>query len=231
MHLLKLAHESYEKRIRLCLGPVVIGETGSTLSKEALAYAIKEISWIPAQRLDNKKRVKITLLEQLKACVEDIMEETWDWWPLQARQPPLRPGLCRLWRGSPTDSRHHLDVPEHSQENFRTLFRSAPAFVDPSSLQTSQQDEAVPRGESPRLSLDALSHVSRNIIRIPSLRSVTDALGSCTKAILDGNSPANRAPLPSSGGSSSSSQLQNAPARNSSSSARQQGQLPQSSTG
>lgn len=109
-HLLRAVHEPYEDRIEHTL-------RGVYREFESLFTRLKhmsDLSWVPAHMFTFSTRESIGILDSVKGMIEDYMGETWDWWPLNPRKRPLKPGDVRVnWSTVSALLRYHRAVIRH----------------------------------------------------------------------------------------------------------------------
>ena len=112
--LMAFAHEPYWRRVDKAVGDRAIGDSGKMLHTEDLGLVVEELSWVPVYMFTFTEchSFRLSLVDRLKAFVEDHMDGEGDWSPLSPRVHMLEEGFCRLrWR-SPRGASRHLDVPQ-----------------------------------------------------------------------------------------------------------------------
>lgn len=94
--LAEYTHGPYQQKITAAIGRMVVSEAGVVLDSESVKGYAREISWVPPNKLQVSSYERISVFDNLKGWIEDVMGETWDWWPLRQRKRPLADGLSRL---------------------------------------------------------------------------------------------------------------------------------------
>jgi hypothetical protein len=71
----------------------------ANLSRQELQTFASEIRWLSPADVRFSYQENLTRADRLKACVEDALGESWNWWPLEDRVPSLPSGYTRVrWR-------------------------------------------------------------------------------------------------------------------------------------
>ena len=97
LRLLELVLTPHENRIRDALAPDLISDRGQALDCQAARDMVTELSFVPFNHFRILSHVHLGLLDRIQAGIEDIMEESWHWWPLNPRRHTLLPGYKRLY--------------------------------------------------------------------------------------------------------------------------------------
>lgn len=96
--LVDFVHRPYEGRVLAALGADIISEDGKHLGKEEIKVTARDISWSPVRLVDFSAAIPdgYGLSDYVKGWVEDILGETWNWWPLAQRRRRLNDGFSRV---------------------------------------------------------------------------------------------------------------------------------------
>lgn len=96
LKLLDFVHDPYMGRVLKALGAEATDDTGEPLSTSSLRAVGREISWAPTNVITFQSEENLSTFDQVKAVIEELMEESWNWWPCSARRRPLRDGFIRI---------------------------------------------------------------------------------------------------------------------------------------
>jgi hypothetical protein len=99
--LLNMVHDQYEKRMMSALSCDLTDMHGKNITSPT--KLIREMSWVPVHLFGFPDDRSLTVVDQAKGYVEEIMDESWNWSPLQPRRHRLKAGFCRVtWKSVST---------------------------------------------------------------------------------------------------------------------------------
>ncbi|SMR59383.1 unnamed protein product [Zymoseptoria tritici ST99CH_1E4] len=129
LRLLEFVVSPHEKRIWNAIGMDFRVNGKQVLDHQTAQNWITELSFVPYKEIRVLDHVHLGLLDELQGRIEDMMGESWQWWPVGPRKHALLSGHRRYCWTSPDGEENHIDVAATAEQSLTQVLSQAPPLL------------------------------------------------------------------------------------------------------